>query len=309
MKVDSGTQIMATAPAGTGTVDFVGDDDGGTSAKSAADEYAYQPPDISSISPTHGPAVGGTTLPISGVNFSGATAVDFGSTPATSFAFKSDGQITATSPVGSGGTYLFTITASNGASPMRCSTPDASSHRLIRRSVGANQTTFTVGGSSRVTGRLAAVDGSGFRDGQSPSLSDGGGTVRVTFTDDGGTSNGMPYSYDAPSITSISPTHGPALGGTMVTISGVNLSGVTGVKFGSTPATGFSFKSDGQITATSPAGDGTASLTGRRRRERAVHTTAPLTIRLEPCPARRTTVTQLFTLTGNNSGRFRSAPV
>ena len=188
MKVDSGTQIMATAPAGTGTVDVTVTTTGGTSAKSAADEYAYQPPDISSISPTHGPAVGGTTVTISGVNFSGATAVDFGSTPATSFAFKSDGQITATSPAGTG-------------------------------------------------------------------------TVQVTVTTPSGTSNGMQYSYDAPSITGISPTRGPALGGTTVTISGVNFLGVTAVDFGSTPATSFAFKSDGQITATSPAGTGTVQVT------------------------------------------------
>ena len=151
-------------------------------------QYSYDAPSITGISPTHGPALGGTTVTISGVNLSGVTGVKFGSTPATGFAFKSDGQITATSPAGTG-------------------------------------------------------------------------TVQVTVTTPSGTSNGMPYSYDAPSITSISPTHGPALGGTMVTISGVNLSGVTGVKFGSTPATGFSFKSDGQITATSPAGVGAASVT------------------------------------------------
>ncbi len=214
VKVDSGTQIMATAPAGTGTVDVTVTTTGGTSAKSAADEYAYQPPDISGISPTHGPAVGGTTVTISGVNFSGATAVDFGSTPATSFAFKSDGQITATSPAGTG-------------------------------------------------------------------------TVQVTVTTPSGTSNGMQYSYDAPSITGISPTRGPALGGTTVTISGVNFSGVTAVDFGSTPATSFAFKSDGQITATSPAGTGTVQVTVTTPSGTSNGMPTPTTLPASPASVRR----------------------
>jgi hypothetical protein len=52
----------------------------------------------SSISPDNGPAAGGTTVTIAGRNFSGATAVMFGSNAATSFVVDSDSQITAVSP-------------------------------------------------------------------------------------------------------------------------------------------------------------------------------------------------------------------
>jgi hypothetical protein len=56
-----------------------------------------------------------------------------------------------------------------------------------------------------------------------------------------------------PALTSISPTSGPTIGGTPVTITGTHFTGATAVKFGSTNATNFKVNSDTQITATSPA--------------------------------------------------------
>ena len=56
-----------------------------------------------------------------------------------------------------------------------------------------------------------------------------------------------------PTVTGVSPSAGPVGGGTTVTISGVNLAGVTAVKFGSTSVAVLSDNGT-QITATSPAG-------------------------------------------------------
>lgn len=56
----------------------------------------------------------------------------------------------------------------------------------------------------------------------------------------------------APAITSIAPASGSIAGGTVVTITGTNLATTSAVKFGSTPATGFTAESDTQITATAP---------------------------------------------------------
>jgi hypothetical protein len=55
-----------------------------------------------------------------------------------------------------------------------------------------------------------------------------------------------------PAITSVVPNFGPVAGGTSVTITGTNLTGASAVKFGSTPATGFTVESDTQITAIAP---------------------------------------------------------
>jgi IPT/TIG domain/PASTA domain len=56
----------------------------------------------------------------------------------------------------------------------------------------------------------------------------------------------------APAIGSIAPNFGPIGGGTTVVITGTNLTGTSAVKFGPTPAAGFTVESDTQITAISP---------------------------------------------------------
>ncbi len=63
----------------------------------------------------------------------------------------------------------------------------------------------------------------------------------------------------APTVTGISLASGPAGGGTVVTVSGANLTGGS-VAFGSTTATGVSCTAS-SCTATSPAGTGTVSVT------------------------------------------------
>ena len=64
-----------------------------------------------------------------------------------------------------------------------------------------------------------------------------------------------------PMVTGISPTSGAPAGGTTVTITGLNFTGVTAVNFGSSPAASFTFVSDSEVTAVSPAGTGTAPIT------------------------------------------------
>lgn len=64
----------------------------------------------------------------------------------------------------------------------------------------------------------------------------------------------------APTITSLSPNHGPAAGGTTVTITGTNFVGVTSVLFGTTNATNVTVVSATEITVTAPAGTGTVRV-------------------------------------------------
>ncbi len=64
------------------------------------------PPAISGLSPSSGQKAGGTSVVISGSGFTGATAVDFGATPATGYNVDNDAQITATAPAGTFGTVV-----------------------------------------------------------------------------------------------------------------------------------------------------------------------------------------------------------
>jgi hypothetical protein len=193
--VDSSTQITATAPAGSGTVDVSVTTAAGASANTAADNYTYDAtaPTVAGLTPNHGPAAGGTSVVITGSGFTGATAVRFGATNATAYTVNSSTQITATAPAGSGIVDVAVTTAA--------------------------------------------------------------GTSANTAADN--------YTYDppGPAVTGLSPTHGPAAGGTSVVITGTGFTGATAVRFGATNATAFGVSSSTQITATAPAGTGTVDVT------------------------------------------------
>ncbi|WP_326592718.1 IPT/TIG domain-containing protein [Streptomyces brevispora] len=82
----------------------------------------------------------------------------------------------------------------------------------------------------------------------------GNGSVGVTVTTPGGTSNPIPFFYvGAPFKQSLSPTSGSTAGGGIVTINGTGLSTASSVAFGANTAVP-TVVSDGQITVSAPAG-------------------------------------------------------
>jgi hypothetical protein len=76
------------------------------------------PPTVTGVSPALGLLAGGTTVTITGTGFTGATAVDFGGLPASSFSVNPAGtQITATSPASmTVGPVDVSVTAPGGVS-------------------------------------------------------------------------------------------------------------------------------------------------------------------------------------------------
>src|SRR5215831_16706710 len=85
--VNSPTQITATAPAGTGTVNVrVTTSAGGQSATAVVNQFTYPAaavPTITNLNPNTGPAAGGTSVVITGTDLTGVTSVTFGGAPAT----------------------------------------------------------------------------------------------------------------------------------------------------------------------------------------------------------------------------------
>ncbi len=115
--VESSSAVTATAPAGKGTVDVEVTTPAGTSAPVSADRYTYlAPPTVKKLSVKAGPATGGTTVVITGTEFTGATAVHFGEAEAQSVTVKSATSITAVSPPNTGGTVDVTVTGVGGTS-------------------------------------------------------------------------------------------------------------------------------------------------------------------------------------------------
>ena len=117
-------------------------------------------------------------MTITGTRFTGATAVDFGTTAATNVTVVSDTTITADSPAGTG---IVDVTVT---------TPGGHVGHVFRRSVH------------------------------------------------------LCCGLAAPTVTGISPTSGPAAGGTLVTITGTGFTGATAVDFGTTAATNVTVVND-----------------------------------------------------------------
>ncbi|WP_406153231.1 IPT/TIG domain-containing protein [Streptomyces sp. NBC_01023] len=61
--------------------------------------------------------------------------------------------------------------------------------------------------------------------------------------------------FSAASVTVISPTKGPAAGGTLITIKGEHLDGVSAISFGSTAGTELRIHSANELTVKAPAGE------------------------------------------------------
>ena len=109
---------MVTSPAGTGTQDITVTTAGGTSATSGADQFTYIPaPTVTAVSPNAGPLGGTTGLTITGTNFTGAIAVDFGTGQAgTDATVVSPSEITVNAPAESAATVDVTVTTPGGTS-------------------------------------------------------------------------------------------------------------------------------------------------------------------------------------------------
>lgn len=270
-KNQAGTQITATVPAGAtdGPVTVTDNGAGGGVANcpSNFDVTPTQTPTVTGFSPTSGPV--GTSVVITGTNFTGATAVRFNGTSAT-FTVNSPTQITATVPSGatdgpiavqnSAGTGTsagsFDVTAPTpptitGFSP----TSGAPGTSVVITGTnftgatavrfGGTTATFTVNSSTQITATVPA----------------GAATGAISVTTPSGTatsSSSFTVTQGGPAITSFSPASGCV--GTNVTINGSNFTGATAVTFNGVSATSFTVQSSTRINAVVPVGATTGKI-------------------------------------------------
>lgn len=135
---DSGvytTTIPALYPShGTGIVDSV-----------------VECPPATALAPASGPVGGGNTVQISGSGFTGATAVMFGTTPASSFTVVSDSEIDAVAPPGTG---VVTVTVATPAGTIGSATLGQYTYLTVG--------TVTPSSGSATGGTDVTITGSGF---------------------------------------------------------------------------------------------------------------------------------------------------
>jgi hypothetical protein len=337
--VVSDTTLIAFAPPqAAATVDVIVTSPTGTSAVSSSDQFTYNAaslPTVSAITPTSGSTAGGTVVTVTGTGFTGASAVSFGTTPASGFTVLSDTTLLAIAPPQAAGTVDLTATTPSGQSST------SSSDQFTYNAASAPSVTgITPSSGPLIGGTLVTILGSNFTGATAVSfgtqaavsftvVSDtaltavapiqaAAGAVDVTVTTYGGTSSTgsadrFTYTYtagSAPTVTGISPTSGSTAGGTAVTVSGTGFTGATAVKFGSTAATSFTVLSDTQLTATAPAGSagmvditvttgGGTSSTGSADQFTYVSTPVPIVTHVSPGTGTTAGGTSV-TITGNN---------
>ncbi len=238
------------------------------------------PPAVASVDPAKGPTTGGGAVTIHGVGLAAATAVDFGSTPASGFEIVSDGEIDATAPAGAG---TVAVTVLSGAGPSVAAGPDLYGYVPVVTGVapssgpalGGSQVILSGAGFSGATAvyfgtRPAAgftVDSDTEITATAPS-GPGGATVNLAVFGPGGSSlltaaDRFTYTLAAPpTITAVQPDAAPDAGGTTVRITGRGFAPDAAVRFGRRPATGVAVSPDGTtITATAPPGAGSEPVT------------------------------------------------
>jgi hypothetical protein len=227
---------------------------------------------ITSFTPTSGGT--GVSVTITGINFTGATAVSFGGISATSFTVNSSTSITAV--VGAGASGNVSVTTAGGKAtlsgftfiPMPTITSFTPTSGGTGVSVTITGTNFT-GATAVSFGGIAATSFTVTSATSITAIIGAGASGNVSVTTAGGTATLGGFTFmSPPTITSFSPEKGRS--GITVTITGTNFNETTAVSFGGVPSASFVINSStsisavvgagasGDITVTTPYGAATA---------------------------------------------------
>ena len=276
--VVSATQITAVTPArsqGSSTVLVVNSDNGAVSLVGA---FFYTESvsvlTIGGVSPTSGPARGGTLISMTGTGFAGAPSVLFNGVPPTELLVRASSLLTMRTPPGVTGPVTITVANSEGAtvSLARAFTYDSGGLEVSGISPGggpvAGGSVVRISGNAFTPEAAVTFGGAPARDVvvvnstmiTAVSPVQAAGTVSVTVANRGEASASMPRGFtfrldtasSGLSVTSVSPVSGSASGGASVLLGGSGLSGGTVVLFGDALAAVLSVPAPGFITVQAP---------------------------------------------------------
>ncbi|MGA2498621.1 MAG: IPT/TIG domain-containing protein, partial [Tepidisphaeraceae bacterium] len=203
-------------------------------------------PAVTGLGPSGGALNGGNNVIITGTGFTGASAVMFGATAATSFTVNSPTQITAVAPAEAAGTVDVTVTNSVGTSTTSAADQYTYTVAPVVSSLSPKGGNIAGGTSVIITGtgfagatavNFGGAAASSFTVNSATQITafapaQAAGAVDVTVTATGGTSPAVAadkFTYAAtPTVAGLSTTTAYAGGGTSVIITGANfISGAT----------------------------------------------------------------------------------
>ncbi len=268
---------------------------GGTSSPSSADLLVVLPPSptLASLNPSSGTTLGGNDVVLTGTDFTGVTAVNFGSSmplcgTGTCYTVDSSTQITVNNiPAHAAGGVSVTVTTTSGTTGSKTylyvtpvptltnlnpsSGSGSGGNNVVLTGTNFNGATDVNFGTSDITnvcgtGTCYTVDSSTqITVDKIPSHASGG--VNVNVVTPGGTTGNLTYTYLGPTLTNLNPPSGSTLGGNNVILTGTNLTGATDVNFGSTDITNvcgtgtcFTVDSSTQITVSGVPSHGAGSV-------------------------------------------------
>jgi len=249
--INSNLLSCSSPPHSAGTVDVQVTNSNGSDILYDAFTY-HNAPTISSVSPGSGPSSGGTSVTVTGSNFTtaSATSVRFGGTLATSVTMVNSTTVTCNTPAHSAG--LVDVQVSNAYGNNTLNNGFSYTHAPTIASCNPGQGPMSGGTTVTITGAYFTSSpdtdvtfGGNMANGVtvlSSTLltcvtpSHGAGSVDVAVINSNGSAvltNGFIY-VTSPLISSIVPPTGPIIGGTSVTIYGSNFasSASTTIMFG-----------------------------------------------------------------------------
>ncbi|MBQ0986922.1 IPT/TIG domain-containing protein, partial [Streptomyces sp. F63] len=262
------TAVTAAAPAGTtGPVSVT--TPSGTGSSTGSFTYVAVPA-VTGFVPTSGSPLGGTSVEITGTDFTNVTGVTVAGQPVASFTVNSPTSITAVTtaaPAGTTGPVAVTTLSGTGTSTASftyVAAPTVSGFAPAAGPVGGG-TTVAITGTDFVNVESVVIAGeeaasftvnspTSITAVTSPGTAGASGPVTVT-TASGSGSSAASFTYvAAPAVTGFVPTSGTTAGGTVVSITGTDFTDVQSVSIGGVPVASFTVNSPTSITAVTAPG-------------------------------------------------------
>ncbi|MGH2864090.1 MAG: IPT/TIG domain-containing protein [Solirubrobacteraceae bacterium] len=231
---ESPTQITATVPAGasSGPISVTTPGGSATSAESFTVAKPTYAPELASVSPSEGPAAGGTAVVITGRHFVDGVSVTIGGSVSEA-EVRSETEITAVTPAEPAGSYEVVVSDEAGSStggptytflpvpPTVVSITPEGGPAKGGTKVTIRGRSFAAGATVTIGGRAAHVKVRSATEISAKTPAEHAGSYEVVVSDrDGSSSGGPTYTYRGPAVSTVTPSEGPTAGGTALTIRG-----------------------------------------------------------------------------------------